>query len=94
MVENHNLFTELCNTRLKGMLHFYVINSILVPMQLRKNIAISETGFVFNPTTGDSYSINEVGREILAYLKENVAEVVHLKSVVEMLWEVTINSIP
>ncbi|MFH0759862.1 MAG: PqqD family protein [Bacteroidota bacterium] len=39
-------------------------------MQIRKNIAISETGFVFNPTTGDSYSINQVGREILGYLGE------------------------
>lgn len=40
-------------------------------MQIRKNIAISETGFVFNPTTGDSYSINQSGKEILAYLGEN-----------------------
>jgi hypothetical protein len=40
-------------------------------MQIRKNIAISETGFVFNPTTGDSYSINQVGREILGYLGAN-----------------------
>ena len=39
-------------------------------MHIRKNIAISETGFVFNPTTGDSYSINQVGREILTYLGE------------------------
>ena len=37
-------------------------------MRIKKNIAISDTGFVFNPTTGDSYSINQVGREILAYL--------------------------
>jgi len=39
-------------------------------MHIRKNIAVSETGFVFNPTTGDSYSINQVGREILTYLGE------------------------
>lgn len=39
-------------------------------MQIRKNIAVSETGFIFNPTTGDSYSINQVGQEILAYLGE------------------------
>jgi hypothetical protein len=39
-------------------------------MQIKKNIAVSESGFVFNPTTGDSYSINEVGREILAHLAE------------------------
>jgi hypothetical protein len=40
-------------------------------MHIRKNIAISETGFVFNPTTGDSYSINPVGQVILGYLREN-----------------------
>lgn len=40
-------------------------------MHIKKNIAVSETGFVFNPTTGDSYSINQVGQEILAYLGEN-----------------------
>ena len=39
-------------------------------MQIKKNIAVSETGFVFNPTTGDSYSINQVGQEILALLSE------------------------
>lgn len=40
-------------------------------MQIKKNIAVSESGFVFNPTTGDSYSINQVGQEILAYLGED-----------------------
>jgi len=40
-------------------------------MRIKKNIAISDTGFVFNPTTGDSYSINQVGREILGHLGEN-----------------------
>ncbi len=40
-------------------------------MQIKKNIAVSETGFVFNPTTGDSYSINQVGQEILGYLGKN-----------------------
>jgi len=40
-------------------------------MRIKKNIALSDTGFVFNPTTGDSYSINQVGREILGYLSEN-----------------------
>jgi len=39
-------------------------------MRLKKNIALSDSGFVFNPTTGDSYSLNRVGREILDYLSE------------------------
>ena len=40
-------------------------------MRIKKNVAISDTGFVFNPTTGDSYSINQVGQEILGYLGKN-----------------------
>ena len=40
-------------------------------MQIKKNIAVSESGFIFNPTTGDSYSVNLVGKEILGYLSEN-----------------------
>ncbi len=49
-------------------------------MQIKKNIAVSETGFIFNPTTGDSYSINQVGQEILAYLgkKKSTAEITSL----------------
>lgn len=39
-------------------------------MRIKKNIAMSDSGFVFNPTTGDSYSINRVGRQILDYLSE------------------------
>lgn len=39
-------------------------------MKLKKNIAISETGFVFNPLTGDSFSTNEVGASIIQQLKE------------------------
>lgn len=40
-------------------------------MQLKKNIATSETGFVFNPGTGDSFSANPLAAEIIGLLKEN-----------------------
>ena len=39
-------------------------------MHLKKNIATSESGFIFNPSTGDSYSANPIAAEILSYLKE------------------------
>ena len=39
-------------------------------MRLKKNIATSEAGFIFNPGTGDSYSSNPIGSEILSHLKE------------------------
>ena len=40
-------------------------------MKLKKNIAISESGFVFDPSTGDSYSLNPVGLDIISLLKES-----------------------
>jgi len=39
-------------------------------MKLRKNIAISESGFVFDPNSGDSFSINPIGAEIIDLLKQ------------------------
>ncbi len=40
-------------------------------MQINKNIAISDSGFIFNPSSGDSFSTNNVGLEIIRLLKEN-----------------------
>lgn len=40
-------------------------------MKLKKNIATSEAGLIFNPGTGDSFSVNPIGSEILSLLKEN-----------------------
>lgn len=39
-------------------------------MSIRKNIATSESGFIFNPLTGDSYAANPVATEILDLLKQ------------------------
>lgn len=38
-------------------------------MKVRNNIAISDSGFLFDPATGDSYSLNPIGLEILKLLK-------------------------
>ena len=39
-------------------------------MKLKKNIATSETGFIFNPATGDSFSANPLAAEIIGMLKQ------------------------
>lgn len=39
-------------------------------MNIRKNIAISDSGFIFNPTTGDSFSTNPIGLEIISMLRD------------------------
>jgi hypothetical protein len=38
-------------------------------MKVNRNLAISENGFVFNPTTGDSFSVNELGAMIINEIK-------------------------
>ncbi|MFT4525900.1 MAG: hypothetical protein ACI9FU_002131 [Granulosicoccus sp.] len=43
-------------------------------VRLKKNIAISDSGFVFNPTTGDSFSLNGIGLDILQFLKDEKGE--------------------
>jgi hypothetical protein len=40
-------------------------------MRLKKNIATSEDGFIFNPGTGDSFSTNSIGSDIISLLKDN-----------------------
>lgn len=42
-------------------------------MYLKKNIATSESGFIFNPSTGDSYAANPVAAEIVQLLKQGTA---------------------
>jgi PqqD family protein of HPr-rel-A system len=39
-------------------------------MRIKRNIAVSDTGFVFDPTSGESYSINREGQEIMSLLKK------------------------
>ena len=52
-------------------------------MKIRKNIAVSENGFIFNPMTGDSFSVNETGVFILQKLKESESE----ESILKLLKE-------
>lgn len=43
-------------------------------MKIIKNIALSDTGFVFNPSTGDSFSVNPIGLSILKDFKDGKSE--------------------
>ena len=38
-------------------------------MKIMKNIAVSETGFLFNPITGESFSVNPLGVQIIKALQ-------------------------
>ncbi len=39
-------------------------------MIVKGNIALSDNGFVFNPATGDSFTLNETGKVVLTLIKE------------------------
>lgn len=40
-------------------------------MKIKSNIAISDSGFVFDPSTGESFTFNPTGLEIFRYLKDD-----------------------
>ncbi|MCB1144064.1 MAG: HPr-rel-A system PqqD family peptide chaperone [Leptospiraceae bacterium] len=35
-----------------------------------KNLAISDSGFIFDPTSGKTYTVSQTGLDILNYLKK------------------------
>jgi hypothetical protein len=39
-------------------------------MQIKRNIAVSASGLIFNPDTGESFTVNPMGAEIINQLKE------------------------
>lgn len=41
-------------------------------MKIKKDIAVSDTGFIFNPVTGESFNVNSSGAAIIAYLKKGL----------------------
>ena len=40
-------------------------------MKIRENLAVSDNGFVFDPETGESFTVNAVGVEIIKQLQKN-----------------------
>lgn len=43
-------------------------------MIIKKNIAVSASGLIFNPDTGESFTVNPMGAEIVNYLKAGLTE--------------------
>lgn len=40
-------------------------------MKIKSNIAVSDSGFIFNPDTGESYTVNPIGASIINMLKDD-----------------------
>ena len=51
-------------------------------MIIKSNIALSENGFVFNPSTGDSFTLNKTGKEVLLLIREgkNIEDIIGIMS--------------
>ena len=49
-------------------------------MLIKDNIALSENGFVFNPSTGDSFTMNKTGKEVMMLIKDgkNISQITEL----------------
>ena len=39
-------------------------------MKIKKNIAISESGYVFNPSSGESFTVNPIGIELVNMIRD------------------------
>lgn len=39
-------------------------------MKIKSNIAVSDTGFIFNPDTGESYTVNPIGAAIIKQMQQ------------------------
>lgn len=43
-------------------------------LKVAENLAISETGFMFLPTTGETFTSNEIGKNIIQMLQKGESE--------------------
>ncbi len=48
-------------------------------MKIKPTIAINDNGFLFDPSTGESYTTNPVAREIIFMMKQNLP-IDHIKT--------------
>ncbi len=46
-------------------------SGVLPSMQALRRLAVSESGFVFDPMSGHHFTVNETGLEILRYLQKD-----------------------
>lgn len=52
-------------------------------MKISKDLAISDSGFVFNPATGESFTVNEIGLFIISLIKADTSEAEIIQRITE-----------
>lgn len=58
------------NTQLSEVYEFHPISVTLPDQNALRRLAMSESGFVFDPVNGDSYTLNPSGMVVLRLLKD------------------------
>lgn len=61
-------------------------------MKIKSNIAVSDTGFIFNPDTGESFTVNPLGVSIISYLKAGKS-VSDITGELEKSYDIDINTL-
>lgn len=56
-------------------------------MKIHSNLAVSDSGFIFNPSNGDSFSTNAVGADIIRLLKSGKS-IADIKKDISVKYEV------
>jgi len=52
-------------------------------IQIKRNIAVSDDGFIFDPLSGESYTLNPVGYEIFSMIKNGSKENTIIQKITE-----------
>lgn len=52
-------------------------------MKVNHNIAVSESGFLFNPSTGESFTLNPIGARLITLFKEGLSDEEILQKITE-----------
>jgi hypothetical protein len=52
-------------------------------MKIKNNIAVSENGFVFNPASGESFTTNQVGLEMLNLMRKGTKKEAIIAAITE-----------
>ena len=60
-------------------------------MKINHNLAVSESGFLFNPGSGESFTVNPIGAEIIAMLRNGKSRTEIIDSITQ-LYQVDRNS--
>ena len=58
------------NTQISEVYEFNTITVSLPSQESLRRLAISDSGFVFDPVNGDSFTVNACGMTVLRHLKE------------------------